>query len=363
MGPALHSAEGGVDFTERGERPDSLGTEPADVSGVSTRFPHSFPSHSSPKSRVQVAAARVAGLQQILQRKALGGAEAALAGGTMVPLLALLVSGQPSGYGVVPALANAGSCLKGCGSTPCTVKGQGHQQYCIDVEGHTRDDAQKLVLSVSTARPVETVKLGDVQLVRGYRTANRSASAPILEVKPFQQACEASTTCGCLGCGDQCGCSVNVQCRLGGGRRCSGNECTCSHTAGVLSPGRWFIGLDAAGPFSMQAWLVSPVQLQPGERVQRGLVALEAQAATSADGSAWSDYFWLDAPPHEALTLQADLVRSGKPAGWVDVYLRFGEWPTTQLYDASMTTNPHATPASPQFVLQAERLLNPDPKP
>lgn len=273
----------------------------------------------------------------------------------MVALLALFVSGQPSGYGVVPA---PGPCLKGCGSTPCTVKGQGHKQYCIDVEGHTLDDAQKLVLSVSTARPVETVKLGDVQLVRGYRAANRSASAPILEVKPFQQACEASTTCGCLGCGDQCGCSVNVQCRLGGGRRCSGNECACSHTAGVLAPGRWFIGVDAAGPFSLQAWLVSPVQLQPGERVQRGLVALEAQAATSADGSAWSDYFWLDAPPHEALSLQADLVRSGTPSGWVDVYLRFGAWPTTQLYDASMTTNPHATAASPQFVLQAERLLN-----
>ena len=56
-------------------------------------------------------------------------------------------------------------------------------------------------------------------------------------------------------------------------------------------------------------------------------------------------------------------MRSGKPAGWVDVYLRFGEWPTTQLYDASMTTNPHATHASPQFVLQAGRLLNPDPNP
>ena len=65
--------------------------------------------------------------------------------------------------------------------------------------------------------------------------------------------------------------------------------------------------------------------------LQHRVAELEAQAATSADGSAWSDYFWLDAPPHEALTLQADLVRSGMPAGWVDVYLRFGEWPTTQL--------------------------------
>ena len=285
-----------------------------------------------------------------------------------VMLLALGVAGQPSGYGVVPAVSSP--CLQGCGSTPCTVKGQGHMQYCIDVQGNTLDDSQKLVLSVSTARPVETVKLGDVQLTRGYRSANRSASAPILEVKPFQQACEASASCGCLGCGDHCACSVNAQCRLGGGRRCSGNVCSCAHTAGVLSPGRWFIGVDAAGPFSLQAWLVTPVQLRSGDRVQRGLVALEAQAANSADGSAWSDYFWLDAPPHEAMTLQADLVRSGAPstAGWIDVYLRFGAWPTTQLYDASMTTSPQAAAASPrlgvtgdtspQFVVQPERLLN-----
>ena len=137
MGPALsRGAEGGVDFTERGERRASRcwGLNLADVSYCISSTPHLSP----PKSRVQVAAARVAGLQQILQRKALGGAEAALAGGTMVPLLALLVSGQPSGYGVVPALDNAGSCLKGCGSTPCTVKGQGPAVLHRRRRPHTR---------------------------------------------------------------------------------------------------------------------------------------------------------------------------------------------------------------------------------
>ena len=100
------------------------------------------------------------------------------------------------------------------------------------------------------------------------------------------------------------------------------------------------------------------VAVEPGQTLERGLVALEAQAGVSAEGSAWSDYFYVDAPPHQAMTLQVDLRRHGTPAGWVDVYVRFGEWPTTQLFDASMTTNPQTTSVAPQFVLQAERLLN-----
>ena len=275
-------------------------------------------------------------------------------------LIVLGAAGQPHGYGTVPTVSSP--CLQGCGpSSPCTVKGQGQALHCIDVQGNTLDDAQKLVLSVSTARPVETVKIGDVQLVRGFRSANHSTAAPIIEVKPFQQACEASATCGCIGCGDRCPCTVNAQCRLGGGRRCSGNECFCSHTAGVLMPGRWYIGVDAAGAFSLQAWLVTAQQLRSGERVQRGLVAMQAQSGTApSEGAAWSDYFYIDPTPHEALTLQVDLLRSGAAAsvGWVDAYLRFGDWPTTQLYDASVTTNPQRTSVSPQFVLQAERLLN-----
>lgn len=280
-------------------------------------------------------------------------------------MLTLLLStppiAQPAGYGELSVPEVGSPCLR----SGERVAGLGRKQYCIDVAGATLDDAQKLVLSVSTPRPVETVRLGNTQLVRGFRSQNHSAAAPVIEVKPFQQGCvDQCGVCGCIGCGERCGCSCNVQCRLGGGRSCSGDACSCGHTAGVLMPGRWYIGVDAAGSFTLQAWLVAALPLRTGAKVRRGLVPLEAQTqagaavSTSSEGAAWSDYFYLDAPPHEAVTLQVDLMRSGAPAGWVDVYLRFGAWPTTLEYDASMSTNPAMTIVSPQFVLQAGRLLN-----
>ena len=52
-----------------------------------------------------------------------------------------------------------------------------------------------------------------------------------------------------------------------------------------------------------------------------------------------------------------ELLRAGSPSSFLDVYVRFGEWPTSVTYDASMrvdkVVSPHAT-----FVLRAERLLN-----
>ena len=52
---------------------------------------------------------------------------------------------QPIGYGEVPPVSSP--CLQGCSSnSPCTISGQGHKLYCIDVQGDTMDDSQKLVL-------------------------------------------------------------------------------------------------------------------------------------------------------------------------------------------------------------------------
>ena len=187
---------------------------------------------------------------------------------------------------------------------------------------------------------------------------SRAVLGPIIEVKPFQQACETCDSCPCVGvdCGPRCECSCNAMCRL---RR----EPSCSHTAGVLSPGRWFVAIDSPGPFTLQATLVAATAIVPSAAAARRTLfgtsaGRQAIAGTSSEGIAFSDYFYYDPAPHESLKLQVELLRVGAASGGLDVYVRFGEWPTTQLYDASMTTSPQATSVSPQFVLQAERLLN-----
>ena len=49
-------------------------------------------------------------------------------------------------------------------------------------------------------------------------------------------------------------------------------------------------------------------------------------------------------------------LRAGSATSRVDVYIRFGEWPTTQQYDAKLSSDPSGRVA--KFVLQANRLFN-----
>ena len=59
---------------------------------------------------------------------------------------------------------------------------------------------------------------------------------------------------------------------------------------------------------------MAALPLRTGAKVRRGLVPLEAQTqagaavSTSSEGAAWSDYFYLDAPPHEAQEETLDLL-------------------------------------------------------
>ena len=75
-----------------------------------------------------------------------------------------------------------------------------------------------------------------------------------------------------------------------------------------------------------------------------------------SEGRAFSDYFFYDPKPHEKLSLSLRLLRTGSAASWVDVYVRFGEMPTTELYDAKMRCDRNSLLST--FVLQADRLLN-----
>ena len=87
------------------------------------------------------------------------------------------------------------------------------------------------------------------------------------------------------------------------------------------------------------------------------LDAAASGAAAAADGAAWADYYWVDPKPHESLTIAYETLRAGTPPGWADVYIRSGEWPTTEEHDAMMSADPQLPP-SPQFVLHADRLFN-----
>ena len=140
--------------------------------------------------------------------------------------------------------------------------------------------------------------------------------------------------------------------------------CRCAHTAGILHPGRWFVAVDAPGAFSLEATLVGALALQPGAAaLRRTVFATGAPAGGSAfssgtsEGIAFADYFYYDPAPHESLRVQIELLRTGPGGGWIDVYVRFGDYPTVLEHDAAMRCDTAVQPYA-QFVLQPDRLLN-----
>ena len=224
-----------------------------------------------------------------------------------------------------------------------------------------------MVLNVLAPRtPVEAVQIGGTTYLRGDNStavaahtgaSTLAAVGAIIEVKPFQQACERCDTCPCIGCGHRCECSCNALCRQ---RR----EPNCAHTAGVLSPGRWYIGIDAPAEFTLTATLVGALALRTGEALgPRTLFGAGAQPlldarASSSEGAAFADYFYYDPAPHERLDISVDLHRTGDAAATrLAVYIRFGDWPTTTLHDAQMEGDLSRSPRA-TFTLAADRLLN-----
>lgn len=261
---------------------------------------------------------------------------------------ALLAVPAPASFGYGAAPMGAPSCLV----SGRAVAGRGRAQFCIDINGSVAD-GQKLVVRAEAAQPSEAVRFGANTYVRAPN-ASEAALGPILEIKPFQQDCEVCDSCACIGCGERCACSCNALCRLR-------HEPACAHTAGVLTPGRWYVGVDAPGAFTLQATVVAAQALPPsGEWLTRTVVAgsgRRAATAGGAEGGAFADYFYFDPAVHESLTLQLELKRVGSAGSWVDVYVRFGEWPTTLTHDAAMSCDRAAHPLA-QFALRADRLLN-----
>lgn len=270
---------------------------------------------------------------------------------TPVSPMTALVAPTAVFYGDAPPLGPE------CLVSGAQVAGVGRAQFCVDVPDA---DGQKLVVSVDTARPLERVRIGGSVYVRSLSGANASSHAsvigPIIEIKPFQQPCEMCDMCPCIGCAHRCECSCNALCR-------TRYETHCTHTAGVLRPGtRWFVGVDAPSAFTLRATLVAPLALRAGDRLgPRAIFSAHASQtvrdATASDGASSVDYYYYDPSPHEELSVLVELLRSGSLATWVEVYVRFGEWPTVEVHDAAMrvdsTAQPHAT-----FVLRADRLLN-----
>ena len=259
----------------------------------------------------------------------------------------------PSPFGEFggPAVPIIAPCL----TSGTTVASEGHKTFCVDVEG-SELDGTKLVVTLSTPRQSDVVTLGGRSFARA---GVGGADGAILEVKPFQQPCEACDVCECVGCGERCECVCGVACKTGG-PSCKGDRCACHHTAGVLAPGRWYVAVDAPGAFELSATLVAARSLEEGVPQRSSLLSLDAAAsgaAAAADGAAWADYYWVDPKPHESLTIAYETLRAGTPPGWADVYIRSGDWPTTEEHDAMMSADPQLPP-SPQFVLHADRLFN-----
>jgi hypothetical protein len=221
---------------------------------------------------------------------------------------------RAAGYGMAPL--GLGPCL----TSGESVVGSGQQQFCIDVPG-AASDGTKLVLSVDTPRIVDTVRIGERSFARAQ--SNLTTRGPILEVKPFQQSCEVCDTCACIGCGSRCECSCTALCRLR-------HESSCSHTAGVLTPGRWYVGVDAVAAFTLRATLVGALALRPGVSHVRTLSAVgarrdaSASAAAALDGAAFADYFFYEPAAHESMLLTVQLLRASSAASHVEVFVRFG---------------------------------------
>ena len=259
-----------------------------------------------------------------------------------------------SPYGAASPLEHA------CIASGGLVTGEGRRQFCIDVPPA---DGQKLVVSVQTAPPpLEAIRIGSTTYLRPSVNASDTAitgsttAGPIIEVKPYLQSCERCDLCPCIGCGDRCECSCNSLCRL---RR----EPSCAHTAGVLTPGRWYINVDAPAAFTMRATLVAALALRAGEtlspRTLFGTGATQSlRDAAASEGASFSDYFFYDPAPHESLTVEVELLRAGAHSAAIDVYVRYAEWPTSELHDARMVVNAASRTPQATFVLRADRLLN-----
>ena len=230
-------------------------------------------------------------------------------------------------------------------------------RFCVDVPPA---DGQKLVVTVDAAPPpLEAVRIGRNTYLRpsnlSQSVTTTTAVGPIIEVKPFRQPCERCDLCACIGCGERCECACNALGRL---RR----ETSAALTAGVLDTGRWYVGVDSPAGFTLRATLVAAISLHAGEtlppRTLYGPSATQALRSEGAsEGAVSADYFYYDPSSHESLKIQVELLRAGSRAAYLDVYVKFGSWPTTELHDARMRVDkiasPHAT-----FVLQADRLIN-----
>ena len=147
-----------------------------------------------------------------------------------------------------------------------------------------------------------------------------------------------------------------VACKTGG-PSCKGGHARATY-GGRLAPGRWYVAVDA--PAQAERELVAARSLEEGVPQRSSLLSLDAAAsgaAAAADGAAWADYYWVDPKPHESLTIAYETLRAGTPPGWADVYIRSGDWPTTEEHDAMMSADPQLPP-SPQFVLHADRHFN-----
>jgi hypothetical protein len=136
------------------------------------------------------------------------------------------------------------------------------------------------------------------------------------------------------------------------------------HSAGVLSPGRWYVGVDAPGSYTLRATLVGALALRADETLRaRTLFATgtrrELLDEGASEGIASAEYFYFDPAVHERLDLQLDLLRSGSPTASLDVYLRAGEeFPTSELHDAHMRCDAADSPHSTFVLRAADRLLN-----
>jgi len=243
-------------------------------------------------------------------------------------------------------------------SSGTRVRGLGHRIFCIDVNGSTLDGA-KLLMRLSTPRSVSEIRIGDTLLFS--RRGNSTAAGPLVVVSRSPELCEPCNSCPCVDCGDGCGCACASSCREGRGQYCSSAECSCSLTAGLLSPGRWYVTVDALGPFVLEPTLVPATRLVSGDAVQRTLLVAGAAPQPLPDGPASLDFFYVDPLPHKSIDVTLDVTAGGssatEPYTWVDVYLRSGDWPTTVLQDAHMTADPQMPPRL-SFHLQAERLFN-----
>ena len=113
------------------------------------------------------------------------------AGQSLQPAQPLVLEQPPSVYGDAAPLDYA------CLLSGRPISGHGRRQFCIDVPDA---EGQKMVVNVLAPRtPVEAVQIGGTTYLRGDNStavaahtgaSTLAAVGAIIEVKPFQQACE-----------------------------------------------------------------------------------------------------------------------------------------------------------------------------